>query len=74
MAELEGLDEAWFATFGEMLTEDAGGGGSQRSTEQTTVPEPLDDDVLGWKSAARLAGVYHSTLRREVLAKAEAHQ
>jgi predicted DNA-binding transcriptional regulator AlpA len=32
-------------------------------------PEPADEDVLGWKAAARLAGVHVSTLRREMLAK-----
>jgi predicted DNA-binding transcriptional regulator AlpA len=68
MPQLEALDEAWFATFGELLILPMLRPGAPHLPAKPGEPEPADEDVLGWRAAARLAGVHVSTLRREMLA------
>jgi predicted DNA-binding transcriptional regulator AlpA len=41
---------------------------AERPPDEPSEPEPADEDVLGWKAAAKLAGVHESTLRREMYA------
>jgi predicted DNA-binding transcriptional regulator AlpA len=66
MPELEALDEAWFAMFGELLILPVLWESAERPPDAPSKPEPADKDVLGWKAAAKLAGVSTSTLRREM--------
>jgi predicted DNA-binding transcriptional regulator AlpA len=71
--QLEAFDAAWLAMFGERLTVPAGASAEPpaQSAEPAAPlePSPDDNDVLGWKAAARVAGVSIATLRREVVAK-----
>jgi predicted DNA-binding transcriptional regulator AlpA len=64
--EMEALDEAWFAMFGELLILPVLWESAERPPDVPSEPEPADQDVLGWKAAAKLAGVHVSTLRREM--------
>jgi predicted DNA-binding transcriptional regulator AlpA len=64
--ELEALDEAWFAMFGELLVLPVLWESAERPPDAPSEPEPADMDVLGWEAAAKLAGVHVSTLRREM--------
>ena len=66
--QLEALDEAWHSKFGELLILPALEDGSVRPPDAPSELEPADKDVLGWKAAAKLAGVSESTLRREMYA------
>jgi predicted DNA-binding transcriptional regulator AlpA len=66
MPELEALDEAWFAMFGELLVLPVLWESAERPPDAPSEPEPADKDVLGWEAAAKLAGVHLSTLRREM--------
>jgi predicted DNA-binding transcriptional regulator AlpA len=66
LPELEALDEAWFATFGELLVLPVLWESAERPPDAPSEPEPADKDVLGWNAAAKLAGVHVSTLRREM--------
>jgi prophage regulatory protein len=64
--ELEALDEAWFAMFGQLLVLPVVWTSAERPPEAPSEPDAADKDVLGWKAAAKLAGVSTSTLRREM--------
>jgi predicted DNA-binding transcriptional regulator AlpA len=68
MPELEALDEAWFAMFGELLVLPVLWESAERPPDAPTEPEPTDEDVLGWEAAAKLAGISEPTLRREMYA------
>jgi predicted DNA-binding transcriptional regulator AlpA len=54
--------------FGELLILPTLDGGGARPPDEPSEPEPADHEVLGWKAAAKLAGVSAATLRREMLA------
>ena len=66
MPEMEALDEAWFAMFGQLLVLPVLWKSAERAPHAPSEPEPADKDVLGWKAAAKLAGVSTTTLRREM--------
>jgi predicted DNA-binding transcriptional regulator AlpA len=68
LPELEALDEAWFAMFGELLVLPVLWESAERLPDAPSEPEPADEDVLGWEAASKLAGVSESTLRREMYA------
>jgi predicted DNA-binding transcriptional regulator AlpA len=54
--------------FGELLILPVLWESAERPPDAPREPEPADKDVLGWKAAAKLAGVHVSTLRREMYA------
>jgi hypothetical protein len=47
VAQLEALDEAWFAMFGELLILPTLEPGAPRPPDEPSEPEPADHDVLG---------------------------
>jgi predicted DNA-binding transcriptional regulator AlpA len=66
-AELQALDEAWFLTFGEWLTERSGKSRGDADGDATSEPElPADDSMLSPKDVVRVTGLSLSTIKRRV--------